>query len=223
MLHRVTDWFEWFEVSAADRERGEELSRRTAARHDYCHLKDYLALSAVLLHARPERVFEIGTFRGVTSDFVLELLPDCRVVSIAYVRPRWSFLAKDYNNTELTRGEVGDEVAASRRTRFHQLFGDSHKLKADKMVRQFGKFDLVFIDGDHSREGVTQDTELSDALIRAGGAICWHDANPRQMFMETRIYLEQELPRHAIATADDYVGGIACWSRGIEGRLCGKT
>jgi predicted O-methyltransferase YrrM len=36
-------------------------------------------------------------------------------------------------------------------------------------------FDLIFIDGDHSYQGVLQDTECALRLIRSGGLICWHD------------------------------------------------
>ncbi|MFF2290451.1 class I SAM-dependent methyltransferase [Peribacillus butanolivorans] len=35
--------------------------------------------------------------------------------------------------------------------------------------------DLIFIDGDHSKEGVLLDTILARQVIRQGGIICWHD------------------------------------------------
>jgi len=219
MLHRVADWFEWFGIAAGDRGRAEALSRRTAARHDYCDLKDYYALSAALLHVKPRLLFEIGTYRGVTADFILELLPDCRVVSIAYVLPRLRFLQKDYNNAELSKEEVGSDVALERLARFDQLYGDSHRLRSARLVKEFGPFDMVLIDGDHSREGVRKDTRLARELIAENGAICWHDANPKEKFVDVRAFLEQELPEHALATADEYVGGIACWRREIEERL----
>lgn len=221
MLCRVHDWFGWFNIGGNEREHAEELSEQTARRHDYCDLEDYRALSAALLHAKPNVIFEIGTYRGVTSDFMLEVLPECEVVTIAYVQPRWPFLGKNYNNTELSKKEVGSDVAEERRARLHQLYGDSHKLNAQKLKRQFGAFDFVFIDGDHSREGVMQDTQLARRLIQDTGMICWHDANPREMYRETRQFLEQDLPEHALATADNYIGGIACWSREIEDRLAG--
>lgn len=36
---------------------------------------------------------------------------------------------------------------------------------------------LVFIDADHSRAGVENDTALARAIIRPGGLIVWHDDN----------------------------------------------
>ncbi len=35
--------------------------------------------------------------------------------------------------------------------------------------------DAVFIDGDHSRKGVLNDTELALQVIRPGGIVMWHD------------------------------------------------
>jgi predicted O-methyltransferase YrrM len=44
--------------------------------------------------------------------------------------------------------------------------------------KKLGKFDLIFIDGDHSYDGVKADTELAHKLIKKGGMIAWHDYNP---------------------------------------------
>jgi len=38
-----------------------------------------------------------------------------------------------------------------------------------------GKLDAVFIDGDHSRNGVERDTALALAVLKPGGLIVWHD------------------------------------------------
>ncbi|UCC98542.1 MAG: class I SAM-dependent methyltransferase [Phycisphaerales bacterium] len=183
------------------------------------HSKDYLALSAILLHYKPRLIFEIGTYLGVTSDFFLRILPDCEVVSIAYPRVLLSSLRKAYNNSELSLQEIGSHVVPERRNRFHQLYGDSHKLTADALVKRWGHFDCVFIDGDHCAEGIRQDTELARAVLSDDGIICWHDANPKEKYRDVKLYIEQGLPLQAVATMDDYVGGIACWGRDIEERI----
>ena len=79
--------------------------------------------------------------------------------------------------------------------------------------------DFVFIDGDHSREGVRQDTELARAILAPGGAIAWHDANPKRKYIDSRLYLEQDLPNLALATEDDFIGGVALWTAALEQRL----
>ncbi len=147
------------------------------------------------------------------------MLPECEVVSIAYANSRWNLLAKRFNNSELLPERIGSEVAEERVSRFRQVYGDSHQLDPSRLVADFGTFDLVFIDGDHSRSGVRQDTELALSVIDDRGVICWHDANPKRKYAEVRAYLEQERSLFALATTDDYIGGIACWSRDLEARV----
>jgi spermidine synthase len=43
----------------------------------------------------------------------------------------------------------------------------------------FRKFDVIFIDGDHSYEGVKRDFENSLPLLSEGGSVIFHDINSR--------------------------------------------
>jgi predicted O-methyltransferase YrrM len=125
-------------------------------------------------------------------------------------------LGKVFNNSELPKNEVGSAVTGDNRPRFTQLHGDSHKLQADELTATHGRFDMVFIDGDHSRQGVAQDTQLAERILVDGGAICWHDANPKPKYIGVRQFLEDDLPLNAIATTDDYIGGVAFWTPSLE-------
>lgn len=212
MLHRTDDFATSLGLSADDRRRVEVLAKKAADdANGMTHLEDYRALGAVCADLRPSRIFEIGTFLGITSNYFLDLLPESEVVSIAYCRNRLNPFAKKYNNSSMNSGDVGSKVTAANRTRFHQLLGDSHALTATEMLREFGPFDLVFIDGDHSRLGVSQDTTLAQAILAPNGAICWHDANPAEKYRDVREFLEKDLPYAALATPDRYVGGVAYW------------
>lgn len=63
----------------------------------------------------------------------------------------------------------------------------AHDSRFDLILRPRGTFDLtagelpqadaVFIDADHSREGVENDTRLAMAALRPGGIVIWHDDN----------------------------------------------
>ena len=217
MLTRIDSFFDFFAVDDSDRFVGQSLASKAASKADgMTHQKDYEALAAVALHTKPRLVLEIGTYLGVTSDFFLEMLPECRVVSIAYVSSRWNVFGNKLNNSGLSKEQIGSCVHESRRARFTQLIGDSHRLDSNDLVNKHGRFDLVFIDGDHSRDGVAQDTELAKEIIGASGVICWHDANPKEKYMDVRVFLERELPLRAIATKDEYIGGLACWSQRIS-------
>lgn len=62
-----------------------------------------------------------------------------------------------------------------------------HDSRFELVLRPRGTFDLtaadlpvadvVFIDADHSREGVLNDTALARLVLRPGGMIIWHDDN----------------------------------------------
>jgi predicted O-methyltransferase YrrM len=218
VLQRHADWFSVLKVKDAPRDRAQAIMARTLQQSaGMMHQKDIEALSALLLSLKPKRIFEIGTFRGASSELMLRLLPKAEVISIAYVSETQG--KRQFNNDELTVDEVGALVSAENRDRYTQLIGDSHKIDPDAFVRDHGRMDLVFIDGDHSREGVRQDTALARAILAPDGAIAWHDANPKQRYIDSRLFLEQDLPELALATADDFVGGVALWTEKLERKL----
>ncbi|HVE48860.1 MAG TPA: class I SAM-dependent methyltransferase [Casimicrobiaceae bacterium] len=220
MLVRIRDFFSFFGLDDAQSALGRRHASHAAKlAENMMDIRDYEALGAIALHVKPQRIFEIGTYLGVTSDFLLALLPSCEVVSIAYVNPRFRYIGRRYNNSELPRNEIGSAVAPERQKRFTQLYGDSHQLDAKALVAAHGLFDLVLIDGDHSRDGVRTDTELAHAVLGPDGAICWHDANPKPVYRDVRTFLERELALRAVATEDEYTGGIAMWNRDVGTRL----
>jgi predicted O-methyltransferase YrrM len=57
---------------------------------------------------------------------------------------------------------------------FHFIIGNSHTQKTFSVVSEM-KFDLIFIDGDHSRKGVTSDYEMYHQLLNRQGIIAFHD------------------------------------------------
>jgi hypothetical protein len=220
MLVRVDDFFEFFAVDETLRLHGERAAAQAAEKaNGMTRLEDYEALAAIALCFRPSRIFEIGTHLGITSDFFLGLLPECHVISICYQNPLWRFLGRSCNNSRLPKEKMGSEVSDEHRSRFTQIYGDSHKLNSNLLLKDYGRFDLVFIDGDHSHAGVSHDTELAKEIISDSGIICWHDANPKPKYLDVRQYLEDSLPLTAVATADTYTGGIACWNKDVEKML----
>lgn len=67
-----------------------------------------------------------------------------------------------------------------RRTQSQTLIeGDSHDPRTVRMVDGLrGSVDLLFIDGDHSYEGVRSDFENYAHLVKPGGVIAFHDIAP---------------------------------------------
>ncbi|MEM4674909.1 MAG: class I SAM-dependent methyltransferase, partial [Nitrososphaerota archaeon] len=65
--------------------------------------------------------------------------------------------------------------------RIHLIRADSHDPKTLEIVKRIlgdGKLDFLFIDGDHTYEGVKRDFEIYSPLVRRGGIIAFHDIVP---------------------------------------------
>jgi predicted O-methyltransferase YrrM len=218
VLHRHADWFSYLGVDPARREAARPMMDQTLAlSQGMMHQLDIEALAAALFHCQPRRIFEIGTYRGASSDMMLRLLPEARVISIAFASPEKG--KRQFNNDQLPVEDVGSLVSPENRGRFTQLIGDSHRIDPVDFVRDHGQMDMVFIDGDHSWDGVRQDTDLARAILAPGGAIIWHDANPKRRYVDTRRFLEEDLRELALATSDDFIGGVALWTEILEQRL----
>jgi len=147
-------------------------SLRIAPNQVRSELRDFLVLVQQL---KPRAVLEIGTGRGGTLFLCTRVAaPDAILVSV------------DLSSAEDRRFAGGDvkqrrplfEAFALDRQRVHFLVGDSHA--ADTRARVERKLrgrevDLLFIDGDHTEEGVRNDFELYHGLVRRGGVIAFHD------------------------------------------------
>jgi len=231
MLQRTSDWYAFLGISSADTARAKDLVSATLEPSAGMMTNaDLDALAAALLYHKPRKIFEIGTYMGASSNFFLDLLPQARVVSIAFVALEQlnknlgpAEIDLNYNNTELGLDKVGSLVSAKNRARYTQLIGDSHEIVAKDFVSRHGRMDFVFIDGDHTRKGVAQDTELAKNIIAPNGAIGWHDANPKKKYIASRLFLEEDLDLTALATADTGIGGVAFWTRPLQQRLLAQT
>ena len=68
--------------------------------------------------------------------------------------------------------------------RLYFILQDSHKKSTQKTVEEIldgNKLDFLFIDGDHSYDGVKRDFELWSSLVKIGGVIALHDIVPGQI------------------------------------------
>ncbi|UCD80007.1 MAG: class I SAM-dependent methyltransferase [Desulfobacterales bacterium] len=65
--------------------------------------------------------------------------------------------------------------------KLHLIRADSHKVSTLQEVKRIlndQKIDFLFIDGDHTYEGVKQDFEMYQPLVKNGGLIAFHDVVP---------------------------------------------
>jgi len=132
-------------------------------------------LLEIMADLRPRVVLEIGTMGGGTLFlFTRAADPNAKIISIDLPGgpfgggyPRWKIpLYKSFS-------KEGQRIYLIRR--------DSHDpqtLEEVKRILGDEKVDFLFIDGDHTYEGVKRDFEMYSPLVREGGIIAFHDIVP---------------------------------------------
>lgn len=129
-------------------------------------------LAKLIQAAAPQRSLEIGTNYGGTLFLLCTLSPPgAQLISV-----------------DLPAGQFGGGYPR-RKIPLYRMFprngqhlqlirGDSHALETMARVERAlagEKLDYLFIDGDHSYEGVKRDFEMYSPLVRSGGMIAFHD------------------------------------------------
>jgi len=126
----------------------------------------------LIQHLKPKYILEIGTARGGTLFLLTKLShPNAHIISM-----------------DLPGGIHGGGYPSSRIPLYKSFssYGqkitlireDSHKISMLNRVKDIlkkEKLDILFIDGDHTYEGVKKDFEMYSPLVRKSGLIIFHD------------------------------------------------
>jgi hypothetical protein len=154
---------------------------------DELPLGEYGAIGAAARYLAPRNIFEIGTHRGRTALLMAENTPESTTVYTLNQPP--ADMAKYFNGmtTEQAETALGEafrgKPAASK---IVQLIGDSRTFDFSPYT---GQMDIIFIDADHSYEGIKNDTERALPMLKPGGTIVWDDYN--RAFPGIIRYLEE--------------------------------
>jgi predicted O-methyltransferase YrrM len=137
--------------------------------------EEFVALLDTLKEINPQVIMEIGTANGGTLFSFCKLAKgDATIISLDL--PKGSF-GGGYIEWRIpfykafARGEQ----------KLHLLRKDSHKqdtLEEIKKILNGNQLDFLFIDGDHSYEGVKKDFEMYSPFVKKGGIIAFHDIAP---------------------------------------------
>jgi predicted O-methyltransferase YrrM len=130
---------------------------------------DVSALISLVNAFRPKRFLEIGLNLGHTAKQILQYSPFLETyigVDIPFDQKEKTLGLQSYEVPE----KAGCECLDRRLTTILRPYGVKN---IDP--NEIGTFDFIFIDGDHSMEGVILDTEYSENILNPTGIIVWHD------------------------------------------------
>jgi tRNA A58 N-methylase Trm61 len=142
-------------------------------------LYEAAALAALMARTKAKRIFEFGTYKGVSTTqlalnlppggelFTLDLPPDQMIGALRTDKPAERSIAADPAKGTLIPQELRGKITF--------LKCDSAHFNVNPYLESM---DLVFIDGAHSYEYVANDTAKGLAMLRRGGVIAWHDCAP---------------------------------------------
>jgi predicted O-methyltransferase YrrM len=128
---------------------------------------EMLYVIEIAAHRHSKRIFEFGTNFGRTTFHLASACPEAVVTTLDLPRaenpwPYAPFVGAYFEGTEAS-------------SRIRQIRVDSRRFDPTPYE---GQMDFVWVDADHSYEGVKNDTEMAFRLLAPGGAIMWHDFGP---------------------------------------------
>jgi radical SAM superfamily enzyme YgiQ (UPF0313 family)/GT2 family glycosyltransferase/cytochrome c-type biogenesis protein CcmH/NrfG/predicted O-methyltransferase YrrM len=134
--------------------------------------EEFVELLKIFRSLKPKYVLEIGTANGGTLFCFTKLAaPDATIISI------------DLPNGPFGGGYPEHKIPlyrafAGKNQVLHLIRKDSHSqetLTEVLKVLNGNYLDFLFIDGDHTYDGVKKDFEMYQSLVRTGGVIAFHD------------------------------------------------
>ncbi len=155
---------------------------------------EFQQLLRILDHAKPQRILELGVWDGGT---LLKWIDRCdHVVAV---------------DNRMRHPELWNEHARERGCELTLVHGDSHDPELVAAVKPTGPFDFIFIDADHTYEGVSGDWANYGPMLAPGGLIAFHDIAERPSYGVTRLWNEIKLTAptvEIVESAKDFWWGI---------------
>ena len=145
---------------------------------------EILAFGRLLEQFAPKRSLEIGTNYGGT------LLMLCTVSP-----PEAQIISLDLPNGRFGGGYPRRKIPLFRKfakdgQKLHLVRADSHSDETKRHVQRIlndEPLDYLFLDGDHTYEGVKRDFQMYAPLVRSGGMIAFHDIVPHKTQRDCQV------------------------------------
>ena len=146
--------------------------------------EEFIELLKIFQTLNPKYILEIGTANGGSLFCFCKLARgDAKIISI-----------------DLPEGPFGGgypewkipiyQAFKKKNQKLYLLRMDSHKKETLEKVKEIlngEELDFLFIDGDHSYEGVKKDFEMYSPLVKKGGIIAFHDIAEHPLETECEV------------------------------------
>lgn len=144
--------------------------------------RELARLLKVLAKSPPRAVLEIGVAQGASLFAWAQVsAPDASLVGLDAFQVTTRSSVGAPQSADDVRAHILAAGALGPSQKLFLISGDSHSDEAKQSVLEVlrgTKLDFLFIDGDHSYEGVWQDFRDYSSLVRDGGIIAFHDIVP---------------------------------------------
>lgn len=138
--------------------------------------EEFIELLKIFKDKNPNCLMEIGTANGGTLFSFCKLARDnATIISIDLPRGRFG---GGYPEWKIPIYQAFKKESP----KLYLLREDSHKQETLEKVKKIlgnNQLDFLFIDGDHTYEGVKKDFEMYSPLVKKGGVIAFHDIAPK--------------------------------------------
>ena len=136
---------------------------------------EYIAFLKLIQDCRPQTILEIGTAHGGTL-FAFTRVVSSKACLISLDLPQGMYGGRFH----WWKIPIYSSFALPNQ-KLHLIRADSHEQSSLGLVQEnigSRQLDFLFIDGDHTYEGVKQDFEMYSPLVRKSGIIAFHDIVP---------------------------------------------
>jgi hypothetical protein len=139
-------------------------------------LADLAALAVLVKKKRPQKIFEIGTFEGLSSVvFAKNSEPQAKIYTLDLPPLREVLRTRLSYETQSVKGHYDSGCLIEALESKHQIV----RLYGDSALYDFtlheNSTDLFFIDGAHAAAYVLRDSLNAFLSIKEGGWVIWHD------------------------------------------------
>jgi len=129
--------------------------------------EEIIELLKILARRKPKLILEVGTARGGTLFlFARVSSPDAVIISIDLPSGYHELKVPLYKSFAIYNQKIN---------LIRENSHDFSTLKIVKKILEGRKLEFLFIDGDHTYEGVKKDFKIYGSLVKEGGLVAFHD------------------------------------------------